>query len=117
MEAGLRILLLVPEYPPDAIGGGGVVFEALHRAYSARNTVRVVTGSTQPPHDPEADTEHDVVRVLEVPLPEKLKYLATTMPPTPSGVSTLHRTIRDVDVVHAHGFGFPVVDLGIRLAV
>ena len=83
MEAGLRILLLVPEYPPDAIGGGGVVFEALHRAYSARHTVRVVTGSTQPPHDPEADTEHDVVRVLEVPLPEKLKYLATTMPPTP----------------------------------
>ena len=57
-----------------------------------------------------------VTRVSELPVPRAYRYLATTLPPTPVGVSRILRTIRDVDVVHAHGFGFPVVDIGIRLA-
>lgn len=112
----LRILLLVPEYPPDNIGGGGLVFEALRREYSGRHQVRVVSGSTGASTDADIDLAHDVTRVPEIPLPGAFRYLATTMPPTPAGFFRLLRTIRNVDVVHAHGFGFPVVDIGIRLA-
>lgn len=114
--ASLRILLLVPEYPPDTIGGGGVVFEALRREYSTRHQVRVLSGSTGVSTDPRADLADDVIRVPEMPLPAGLRYLSTTMPPTPAGALRLFRTVRNVDVVHAHGFGFPVVDIGIRLA-
>jgi len=114
--ASLRILLLVPEYPPDSIGGGGVVFEALRREYSARHRVKVISGSTGAPTDAQIDFAIDVNRVTEIPLPRSLRYLATTMPPMPAGFLRLLRTIRDIDVVHAHGFGFPVVDIGIRLA-
>jgi glycosyltransferase involved in cell wall biosynthesis len=114
--ASLRILLLVPEYPPDTIGGGGVVFEALRREYSARHQVRVLSGSTGMWTDSLMDQGDRVTRMPEIPVPEALRYFATTMPPTPAGVVRALRTIRDVDVVHAHGFGFPVVDLGIRLA-
>jgi glycosyltransferase involved in cell wall biosynthesis len=113
----LRILLLVPEYPPDAIGGGGVVFEALRREYLMRHEVVVVTGSANHSTYARIDLdEDDVVRVPEIPLPATHRYLATTMPPTATGLRRLSKAIRDVDVVHAHGFGFPVVDLGIRLA-
>lgn len=112
----LRILLLVPEYPPDTIGGGAVVFEALHREYSARHQVKVVSGSTGAAADAQMDIANHVIRVPEVPLPRRLRYLATTMPPTAAGLLRLFRNIREVDVVHAHGFGFPVVDIGIRLA-
>jgi glycosyltransferase involved in cell wall biosynthesis len=114
--AALRILLLVPEYPPDTIGGGGVVFEALRREYAMRHHVRVMSGSAGAPTDAGIDLADGVLRVREIPLPANLRYLATTMPPTPIGFRRLSRAIRDVDVVHAHGFGFPVVDVGIRLA-
>jgi glycosyltransferase involved in cell wall biosynthesis len=114
--AGLRILLLVPEYPPDAIGGGSVVFEALRREYSARHQVKVLSGSTGASTDSSMDFADDVIRVPEIPLPKTLRYLATTMPPTPAGAVRIFRTIQDVDVVHAHGFGFFTVDIGIRLA-
>lgn len=115
--ARLRILLLVPEYPPDTIGGGGVVFDALRREYVVRHEVTVVTGSVDRSTYARMDLEEDdVVRVPEVPLPATHRYLATTMPPTATGLRRLSMAIRDVDVVHAHGFGFPVVDLGIRLA-
>ncbi len=114
--AALSILLLVPEYPPDSIGGGGVVFEALRREYAKRHTVTVLSGSAGARTDPAMDRADGVTRVPELPIPRAHRYLATTLPPTPAGVSRILRTVRDVDVVHAHGFGFPVVDVGIRLA-
>jgi glycosyltransferase involved in cell wall biosynthesis len=112
-----KILLLVPEYPPDTIGGGGVVFEALRHEYAVHHPVRVITGSTGKVVDGAASSTSDLIRIPELPSPTALRYLATTMPPTPKGFLSLHRAIREVDVVHAHGFGFPVVDAGIRLAV
>jgi glycosyltransferase involved in cell wall biosynthesis len=116
-DRALRVLLLVPEYPPDTIGGGGIVFQALRREYATRYRVSVVSGSTRRFRDtPPSDMDDGVIRVAEIPLPKSLRYLATTMPPTGGGVSSLLKQVRDVDVVHAHGFGFPVVDLGIRIA-
>lgn len=93
-----------------------MVFEALHREYSVRHQVKVVSGSTGAPTDARADRANRVTRVPEIPIPRHFRYLATTLPPTLGGLRCLLRTIRDVDVVHAHGFGFPVVDTGIRLA-
>ena len=115
--ARLTILLLVSAYPPDTIGGGGVVFEALRREFATRHQVRVVTGSIdRRKHADSGPDTDDVVRVPEVPLPRTHRYLASTMPPTLAGLGRLSKAMRNVNVVHAHGFGFPVVDIGIRLA-
>lgn len=104
----------MPEFPPDSIGGGGIVFEALAREFAVNHDVAVITGSFRRPTPRQG--EISVTAVPEVPLPHRLRFLATTMPPTPWGAITLWRRIRGADVVHAHGFGFPVVDLGVRIA-
>lgn len=117
-EDRLNIVLLVPEFPPDSIGGGGVVFEALADAYAeAGHEVTVVAGASTPDIvDDRATSLHRVVRITELPTPDRFPWLRTTLPPRPGKLSDLHRYVSAADVVHAHGYGFPTVDLGILLA-
>ncbi len=110
---GRHIVLLVPEYPPETSGGGGVVYEALVEEYRKRNRVTVLAG--RPGGGPTL-WSGDVVRLAGPYLPQRLNFLRGTMPPSLSAITVINSVISKADIVHAHGFGHPVVDLGIFAA-
>lgn len=121
----MRIALVVPEFPPHHLGGGGVVFQALFEEYSRRHQVRVFSG-----HDPvrswlsprviEAD-QPDVWRYPLAPLLPSCHYLRTVVPPGPVAAVALGRDLRQwaPEAAHLHGYGYALVDLAaafLRLA-
>ncbi len=113
----MRIGLLVPELPPDTIGGGGAVFRALAEQLAARgHEVRVVTSHTHGgPWPDRAETRFEVLRLREVPQPAPA--YRTYMPPYPWELLRAHALLDGCDVVNAHGHGHPLVDLLTTLSV
>jgi glycosyltransferase involved in cell wall biosynthesis len=109
----MQVALLVPEMPPDSIGGGGVVFDAL-ASRLARNGHRlvVVTSSTfRGPADPAGDRGYELIRVPEFPHPSPA--YRTSMPPIPASPAFARAVaaLRRADVVNAHGYACPLVDV------
>ncbi len=109
----MRVALLVPEMPPDAIGGGGVVFEAL-AARLARDghLLGVIAAATfRGPRDERPPEGYELVRVPELPHPAPA--WRTSMPPYPWTPQFLRAIamLRGADVVNAHGYGCPLVDV------
>lgn len=109
----MKIGLLVPEMPPDTIGGGGAVFEALARTLHGRgHDVRVVTSHT---HGATGERSYPfpVMRLAEFPHPAPA--YRTYMPPYPLELLRAREILRSCDVVNAHGHGHPLIDLISRL--
>ena len=111
----MRIILVVPEFPPDSVGGGGEVAAALMAEFAKTDDVCTIAGRPGVCSINEIDNR-GIIRIDEFPFPRKHSFLASAMPPTPRGLYNLHRSLRDADVVHIHGYGFPVVDFAAALA-
>lgn len=116
----MRILLVVPEFPPYHIGGGGIVFEALAREYvRAGHDVLVVAGdyrrTDDMPVERYRENGYDVLKVREY--HTSLAFLRTVLPPFFRAYVPLWRALRSFrpDVAHVHGYGHLFVDILARM--
>ncbi len=119
----MHILLVVPEWPPDVIGGGGAVYRRIADWYASNgHSVTVVTGdhtATTPFANVrrENDGGMRIYRVPLVPTPARLAWMRAYFPPLPQSIATLIRVMcAPFDVMHVHGIGVPLVDLACRIA-
>jgi glycosyltransferase involved in cell wall biosynthesis len=107
----VKVALLVPEMPPDSVGGGGPVFQALATHLAANgHIVDVITAATyRGPQDEASPAGFAVLRVPEFPHPTPA--YRTSMPPlpTPAFFEAIQR-LRAADVINAHGYACPLVD-------
>lgn len=116
----MKIALVVPEYPPFNIGGGGVVFQALAEVYAEKHDVRVFTG-----HDLVRSNRIGLVETVQVtstlrvsryplvPIFRSQTYMRSVPPP---GLAALNELRRDLvewhpDVAHLHGVGYGIIDV------
>lgn len=114
----MRIGLVVTEFPPDTIGGGGEVFEGLARGLAARgHEIVVITGATfrGARGDDARVYPFPVVRVPEFPHPSE--RFRTYMPPLPWRIASARRALANADVVNVHGYGSPFADAMYAFAV
>jgi glycosyltransferase involved in cell wall biosynthesis len=111
----MRIAVVVPEYPPYTIGGGGVVFNALvdqldkhHqvRVYSAHDPIRSWVRGLAPESSP------TVRRYPLLPIGNGAAHLRSVIPPNPLAAIQFSRDIVawKPDVAHLHGYGYGFID-------
>jgi glycosyltransferase involved in cell wall biosynthesis len=107
----LNVALVVPEFPPDVIGGGGPVFETLALTLARRGqSVRVLTSSTYgAPPAGDQDYPFPVHRVAQ--LRHFTPQFKTYMPPSPFALSGVRAFLAGSDVYHLHGYGMAFVDV------
>jgi len=106
----VQIGLVVPEFPPDTIGGGGVVYEGLAFALHARgHQIRVLTSATSggPPNE-DFRYPFPVARVKQ--FRHFTSQFRTYMPPLPQELFRVRNFLRGSDVYHLHGYGVASVD-------
>ena len=121
----MRILLCVPEYPPNTIGGGGVVFKKLAETYkSLGHEVAVLHGDYSAPgimENVSCRTENGIriYRVPDIPCPDQAIFLRTVLPPNPVAFLALPGILdrEKPDMVHAHGYGHMFVDIVVLLCI
>ena len=113
----MRIAVVTPEYPPDVIGGGGIVVQSLVHEYVKRHEVRVFSGWDSRRSwlaKPVEDVDDGVLisRYPLLPL-SRQPYLRSVLPPNPVGVRRLWKDLRawSPTVAHLHGYGYAIVDL------
>jgi glycosyltransferase involved in cell wall biosynthesis len=114
----MRIALVVPEYPPHNIGGGGTVFQNIARVLSKRGyDVTVFSGYYQTKFCFEKvyTTYDGRSKVIWLPLIPTFKAslpLETVMPPNIFSALCLLKMLlkENFDVVHLHGFGHLLID-------
>ncbi len=115
----MKVLIIVPEYPPYNIGGGGIVYESL--AYHLRKlgiNVVVIWGYYK------SDSLFDRVekyecngiiyyKIPEIPYPKSRPYLRTAMPPNLFGLKTIPKIIKHEkpDIAHLHGYGLILINI------
>lgn len=106
----MNLALVVPEFPPDVIGGGGPVFESLAMTLSRRgHAVRVLTSATW--HGPRCNDAAYGFPIMRIP---QFRHIAsqykTYMPPIPFALGGVRRFLRGADAYHLHGYGTPFID-------
>lgn len=109
----MKILLVVPEYPPFNIGGGGEVFRQIaENLRDFGHQVIVVYGYHPTKNIFEKIKSYDenkikFIQVPEIPCPKFLPFLRTVLPMNLFVKSELTRIIKEVnpDVVNLHGYG------------
>lgn len=117
-KPGINILIIVPEYPPYHIGGGGEVFKNLAGQFKkAEAAVTVVYGfylnrsftSGIKVYKQKGIT---FIKVPLLPYPPPLPWLKIRMPATPAALSQLRSYLSEnnFDAVFVHGYGFPFID-------
>lgn len=111
-----RYLLAAPEFPPEVIGGGGIVFLELARRYAAEGDLLVLTGSwSGSPQDPVTTKLDGGGTIVRVPLlRDKFDVPAfrSTFPPMRSGRTFVRTLVREWEptVGHLHGYGYLLID-------
>ena len=120
----MRIALITPEYPPDHIGGGGIVSEALALEYVKTNEVRVFSAwdtrrSWRDDRLVELKTGVSVYRYPLVPLFQRQPHFRSVVPPNPAAGIRLSRDLKQwsPDVAHLHGYGYAIVDFASEILV
>lgn len=112
----MTILMVVPEYPPRVVGGGGPVYQTIAEYLAERgHDVTVVHGEFHAASGSARQARIrgvNVVTLPTIPCPAPMPWLLPAMPPRPLLWPLLVRTIagRRWDVAHLHGVGFPLVD-------
>lgn len=111
------IVLVVPEYPPHHVGGGGIAFRAIAQHLLAHfERVTVLAGDYTGASGSETS---DGITVHRVPLyrtPASRPYLRGYLPPRRLlDLRKALRHARAADVVHVHGCALPICDLAARL--
>jgi glycosyltransferase involved in cell wall biosynthesis len=114
----VRIAVITPEYPPDHIGGGGIVAEALAQEYAKTNEVRVFSAwdtqrSWRGDRFAELKDDVSVYRYPLIPLFRRQPHFRSVVPPNPVAGVQLSRDLKEwsPDVAHLHGYGYAMVDL------
>jgi len=118
VRGAVRILVVAPEWPPNVVGGGGLVFETIAKYLATSgHGVTVMHGdhtNSNPLSAPQIFTSGDLefIRVPLIPTPRRLAWLKTAMPPTPPAAHAVGKILRRMrwDVAHLHGVGFPLTD-------
>jgi len=107
----LKLALVVPEFPPDIIGGGGPVFDTLALTMAHRgHRVRVLTSSTHgAPDGDDRRYPFPVHRVAQ--LRHFTPQFKTYMPPSPFALAGVRAFLSGSDVFHLHGYGMAFVDV------
>ncbi len=113
----MRILMVVPEWPPHVVGGGGAVYRRVAIGLAERgHSVVVAHGacSSADKYGPE-----DLLTLVRIPLaavPRGAAWLRSATLPTPVGMARLVRLAASgFDVAHLHGTALPIVDLAAAL--
>jgi glycosyltransferase involved in cell wall biosynthesis len=111
----VNVLIVAPEYPPNVVGGGGAVYQAIAEFLTRRgHLVTVVCGDFRV-RRPRVESVNGVeVRALPtLPAPSATPWLMPAMPPCPGAWPVFIRNVlrRPWDVAHLHGVGFPLVDV------
>jgi glycogen(starch) synthase len=114
----MRIAVVTPEYPPDTIGGGGVVFQALVGEYITRHEVRVFTAADSDrswvqSRRSETVDNLTINRYPLIPIGQGISYLRSAPPPNFPAWLQLRNDIADwsPNVAHVHGYGHAFIDL------
>jgi len=110
-------MLIVPEYPPYNIGGGGIVYENLALNLNKfGHKVTVIWGYYPSSSIFEKITQEEIngikfFRVPEIPYLKSKPFLRTAMPPNISGLISLPKIIKKEkpDLIHLHGYGLPYI--------
>lgn len=113
----MNVALIVPEFPPDTIGGGGPVFEMLAMTLWERgHRVRVLTSRTfNGPRSDDSRYPFTVRRVAQ--LPHYTPQLKTYMPPSPLGLPGAEKFLAGSHAYHLHGYGVAFIDTIFNLFV
>lgn len=115
----MKILLIVPEYPPYHIGGGGEVFKSLAENYKKLGHDVVVIYGYYPTkswwEDIKKYTDENGIKfyqIPEIPFPESMPFLKTVMPPNIKAYLKLRKIIQKErpDIAHLHGYGHFYID-------
>ena len=116
----MKILIICPEYPPNIIGGGGIVYKALADKLSEKgHKSRVIAGNftNQKIIGDIEELSYGKVNVRFVPLLYSRKVMefdpTTYTLPTIKGLVFLFKQLiasKD-EVIHLHGFFHPIIDL------
>lgn len=107
----MKILLIVPEFPPHHIGGGGVVFESLAKNYQKMwHDVLVIAGDYTKKNifQKLEITDENGVKIVRIPeLFTPISVLNSVMPYPFWYNFFVKKIIRDFspDFVHLHGYG------------
>ena len=115
----IRILQVVPEYPPYNLGGGGVVVQNLSRALSKKGCDVTIMAGFYPVRgcmDKPFKTKDAGITINWLPLWPTVRIgfqLKTILPPNLRAFRRLLKIFleRNFDVVHIHGFGHGICDL------
>jgi len=111
-----RYLLAIPEFPPETVGGGGIVFSELATRYARDGELLVLTGSwsgtSRRPLVTKLDTGGTLVRVPLIRDRFDLPPLRSTLPPRPSSRHLTKELVRawSPTVGHLHGYGYLFID-------
>lgn len=110
--------MIVPEWPPNVIGGGGAVYERLAIGLSERgHEVSVAAGTWT---NGAGYSECPGVPLTLIPLisgPRTANWLLSATPPTPLGWARLVKVIsQGWDAVHVHGLALSITDIATFIA-
>jgi glycogen(starch) synthase len=117
----MKILEIVPEWPPFVIGGGGHVFREIARSLASRHDVTVVFGdySNRSLFAAAERTSTGKLRLMRLPLvptPSSTTWLRTVLPPVMPAFASLFSVLSERwDVAHLHGLAFPMIDVSAAL--
>ena len=100
-----KIVLVVPEYPPHSVGGGGVAYRSLALALRGLgNDVRILAGDYTGQTATTWDDDLEVRRFALLPFPRRFAFLNGYMPPYPTAaLREAVASLTDDDIVHVHG--------------
>lgn len=109
----MKIMIIVPEYPPYHIGGGGIVYKNLAEQLNKfGHDVVVLWGyysSNSIIEKIRSETIEGIkfIRIPEVPYVKSKPYLRTAMPPNLRSVLSVPHIIKKEkpDIIHLHGYG------------
>ena len=116
-----RYLMVVPEFPPEVLGGGGVVFSELAQRYINSGELLIVTGGWSGHYSsPSYKILSQRCILLRLPLVRNrwdAPALRSTLPPTWSSYRLLSMTLRawKPGAAHLHGIGYLLVDSAARI--
>lgn len=111
----MNIALICAEFPPDATGGGAIVYESLASEYQRLgHRVTVFAGDYTGERREEGTARaFGLRRYPLVPTPKRFPFLKSVLPPTLPAVRRLYRDLRRerIDVAHLHGYSLAFVDI------
>ncbi|WP_456325924.1 glycosyltransferase family 4 protein [Desulfonauticus submarinus] len=116
----MKIALIVPEYPPFHVGGGGVVYQNLAEGLAKKgHKVSVIWGYYPNRFFFKGSERYQkdkitFYKIPEIPFPKRFPYLRTAMPPTINGAMSILKILKKEkpDLAHIHGYGLLLSILG-----